>query len=214
MTTGFDFDAVHIDRGALLSQADLDGLEEPYLRFKITEAGVSPRAIPGHPKAVYTATSNEHNQRGMISEDKDDRTAQVDKRMRKLAAARTEMAGPSWYGPADAEITCMCWGTTIGPLREAVDRFNAPPSLGGHGGSANILHFSELWPLPIDAVNEALERAGRLISVEVNATAQLATLIRAQTGRAVDGTLLRYDGRAFTPEYILRMLGIRDRLGR
>jgi 2-oxoglutarate ferredoxin oxidoreductase subunit alpha len=199
----FDFEAVRIDRGELLSEADLDALQEPYLRYKITASGVSPRAIPGHPKAVYTATSNEHIESGMITEEMSDRTAQVDKRMRKQAVAMAEMAAPAWYGPADAEITCMCWGTTIGPLSEAVDRFNAEG-----GRSANVLHFSELWPLPADAVNEALDRAGRLISVEVNATAQLATLIRAQTGRAVDGTILRYDGRAFTPEYIL------DRLGR
>jgi 2-oxoglutarate/2-oxoacid ferredoxin oxidoreductase subunit alpha len=197
----FDFDAVHIDRGALLSEADLDAMQEPYRRFKITESGISPRAIPGHPKAVYTAASNEHNERGTISEEPDVRTSQVDKRMRKLVAATAEMAAPAWYGPSGAEITCVCWGTTIGPLCEAVDRFNAA------GGSANVLHFQDLWPLPADAVNEALDRAGRLIAVEVNATAQLATLIRAQTGRSMDGTLLRYDGRPFTPEYILERLG-------
>jgi 2-oxoglutarate ferredoxin oxidoreductase subunit alpha len=216
----FDFDAVSIDRGALLSKADLDALEEPYLRFKITESGVSPRAIPGHPKAVYTSTSNEHNERGMISEEPADRVAQVDKRMRKLDAAVGEIAAPAWYGPAEAELTCVCWGTTVGPLREAVERYNAARRRAGAGGSANVLHFTELWPFPTDAVNEALDRAGKLVAVEVNATAQLATLIRAQTGRAMDDTLLRYDGRAFTPEYILRMLdirrmlGIRDRLGR
>jgi 2-oxoglutarate ferredoxin oxidoreductase subunit alpha len=204
----FDFDAVTVDRGALLTEADLDALEEPYQRFKITESGISPRAIPGHPNAVYTATSNEHNESGMISEDKGDRIAQVDKRMRKLDTALSEIAPPAWYGPSEADTTCICWGTTIGPLREAVDRFNSA------GGSANVLHFSELWPFPTDAVNEALDRAGRLVAVEVNATAQLASLIRAQTGRSVDDTLLRYDGRAFTPEYILRMLGTRDRLGR
>jgi 2-oxoglutarate ferredoxin oxidoreductase subunit alpha len=70
-----------------------------------------------------------------------------------------------------------------------------------------VLHFQDLWPFPTAAVNAALDRAGRVVAVEVNATAQLATLIRAQTGRSVDGTLLRYDGRAFTPEYILDRLG-------
>ena len=48
-----------------------------------------------------------------------------------------------------------------------------------------------------------MDRANRLISVEVNATGQMATLICSQTGRAMDGSILRYDGRAFTPEYIL-----------
>ena len=196
-----DFDEVGIDRGALLSQADLDALQEPYLRFQITESGVSPRAIPGHPNAVFTTTSNEHDERGTISEEPADRIAQVEKRMRKLVTAAAEMDTPTLYGPAQAETTYVCWGTTLGPLFEAVDQLNAAET------SANVLHLTDLWPFPADAVREALERAKRVVSVEVNATAQLATLIRAQTGRAVDDTLLRYDGRAFTPGYILERLG-------
>jgi 2-oxoglutarate ferredoxin oxidoreductase subunit alpha len=196
-----DFHAVEIDRGALLDEAELDALGEPYRRFQITESGVSPRAIPGHPKAVYVATSNEHDERGAITEEPVMRTAQVDKRMRKMTSATGEMSAPTLYGPPEADITCVCWGTTYGPLREAVDRLNA-----GGGTQANMLHMIDLWPFPGGAVNEALERAQRFVAVEVNATAQLATLIRAQTGRAVDDTLLRYDGRAFTPEYILERL--------
>ena len=42
-----DFDAVEIDRGALLSEADLEAQSDPYLRFRITESGISPRALPG-----------------------------------------------------------------------------------------------------------------------------------------------------------------------
>ena len=121
--------------------------------------------------------------------------------MRKLVTAAAEMDTPTLYGPAQAETTYVCWGTTLGPLFEAVDQLNAAET------SANVLHLTDLWPFPADAVREALERAKRVVSVEVNATAQLATLIRAQTGRAVDDTLLRYDGRAFTPGYILERLG-------
>jgi 2-oxoglutarate/2-oxoacid ferredoxin oxidoreductase subunit alpha len=73
-------------------------------------------------------------------------------------------------------------------------------------GSANLLHLSELWPFPVKAVSDAIEKARRLVAVEVNATGQLATLIRAQTGRAMD-MILRYDGRPFTPEYIIEHTG-------
>ncbi|HUT18207.1 MAG TPA: 2-oxoacid:acceptor oxidoreductase subunit alpha, partial [Anaerolineae bacterium] len=59
-----DFGAVEIDRGALLSQAELDALEAPYQRFRITPSGVSPRATPGHPNAVWVSSSNEHDERG------------------------------------------------------------------------------------------------------------------------------------------------------
>jgi 2-oxoglutarate ferredoxin oxidoreductase subunit alpha len=41
-----------------------------------------------------------------------------------------------------------------------------------------------------------------LISVEENATGQLAALVREHGGR-VDGTILKYDGRPFTPDELL-----------
>ena len=196
-----DFDSVEIDRGALLSTSDLDALEEPYLRFKITPSGISPRAVPGHPNGVFLSSSNEHDESGSISEDMAMRIAQVDKRARKMTGMAAEIAPPVLSGPPIAETTYICWGSTYGPLSEAVDRMNA-----AQAGSANVLHLSELWPFPVEAISAATEKAKRLVAVEVNATGQLATLIRAQTGRAMD-KILRYDGRPFTPEYIIEHTG-------
>jgi 2-oxoglutarate ferredoxin oxidoreductase subunit alpha len=189
---------VEIERGALLSEADLDALEEEYRRYRVTDSGISPRAVPGHPKAVYVASGNEHDERGSISEEPETRQAQVEKRQRKLGGMAGEMSAPRRYGPSEAEVTFVCWGSTVGPLREAVDRLNAE-----RAGWANFLHFVDLWPFPTEAVTAALEPARRVVAVENNATAQLATLMRAHTGRAMDGKILRYDGRSFTPEYIL-----------
>jgi 2-oxoglutarate ferredoxin oxidoreductase subunit alpha len=112
------------------------------------------------------------------------------------------VAGPTRYGPDEADTTFLCWGSTYGPLREAVDRLNAA------GQPVNMLHLADLWPLPVDALRAAWAQARRVIAVEGNATAQLATLIRSQTSLAVDGTILRYDGRPFTPEYIIRGSGL------
>jgi 2-oxoglutarate ferredoxin oxidoreductase subunit alpha len=179
----------------------LDAQEEEYLRFRITDSGVSPRALPGHPKAVYVASSNEHWESGAIAEDPAMREAQVDKRQRKLVGMTADVSGPSYYGPLEADVTFVCWGSTYGPLREAVDRLNAQSE-----GKANLLHFVDLWPFPAEAATAALETVRRAIVVEVNATAQLATLIQANTGRSMDGRILKYDGRAFTPEYILTCL--------
>jgi len=176
----------------------LDALEEEYLRYRITDSGVSSRATPGHPKAVYVANGNEHDESGAISEEQEMRRAQVEKRQRKLIGMAGEMSGPRRYGPQEAERTFVSWGSTYGPLREAVERMNA-----NRAGQANLLHFTDLWPFPTEAATAALASAQKLIAVEGNATAQLATLIRANTGPAVDDTILRYDGRAFTPEYIL-----------
>jgi 2-oxoglutarate ferredoxin oxidoreductase subunit alpha len=193
-----DLDEIHIDRGALLTREELNALEEPYRRYRITESGISPRAVPGHPNAVWVSTANEHDEYGAISEDAANRTAQVDKRTRKMEGADREMEGPSWYGPEEAEATFLCWGSTYGPLREAVDRLN-----GERPGRANMLHFNALEPFPLEATAAALEHTKRTIVVEGNSTGQMETLLRARTGRPADGAIRKYDGRSFTPEYIV-----------
>jgi 2-oxoglutarate ferredoxin oxidoreductase subunit alpha len=221
----FDFEAVEIERGELLSEAELDALGGEYLRYRITDpstglrtgSGVSPRAVPGHPKAVYVAAGNEHDESGAITEEPEMRRAQVEKRQGKLVGMAGEISGPLRYGPPEAEVTFVSWGSTYGPLREAVDRLNGgrPPSVppkgrGEERGRANMLHFVDLWPFPSEAVTAALESARRVVSIEVNATGQLATLIRSQTGREMDGTILKYDGHAFTPDYIVGLFGAED----
>ena len=193
-----NFDEVHIDRGALLMEGELDALTEPYKRYRITESGISPRAAPGHANAVWVSTANEHDEYGAISEDAANRTAQVNKRSRKMAEAHRELEGPSWYGPEQADLTFLCWGSTYGPLREAVDRLN-----GQRPGQANMLHFNALHPFPLEPTETALERTRRTVMVEGNSTGQMELLLRAHTGRSVDGAIRKYDGRAFTPQYIL-----------
>ena len=200
-TGALDFDEVHIDRGALMAKEELDALVEPYRRYRVTQSGISPRAVPGHPNAVWVSTANEHDEYGAISEDAANRTAQVDKRTRKMKGAIREIEGPSWYGPQQAELTFLCWGSTYGPLREAVDRINEKQP-----GRANMLHFHALHPFPLEATQAALAQVKRKVTVEGNSTGQLETLLRARTGRSVDGAILKYDGRSFTPEYILAHL--------
>jgi 2-oxoglutarate ferredoxin oxidoreductase subunit alpha len=196
-----DFDKVTIDRGDLLTREDLDTLTEPYLRYKITESGVSPRALPGHPNAVYVSTGDEHDERGAISEDVANRTAQVDKRQRKLEGMAQEMPEPTQYGPEGAEVTLLCWGSSYGPVREAVDRLNAE-----RPGQATMLHYTGLHPFPSQATVQLLAKTKRTVVVEGNATGQFETLLRARTGLSVDGAIRKYDGRAFTPEHIIREL--------
>ncbi len=195
--TALDFEAVTIERGALLSDADLDALEGEYKRHAFTESGISPRAIPGHPRAVFAVTSDEHDEYGHIEEDAANRTRMMDKRMRKLTAAAEEIRPPLRYGPAQAEVTFIGWGSTYGPLREVVDILNAD------GSQANLLHIVDVWPFPTDPVTQALEAAKKTVVVENNYTGQMAELIRMATGHQVSGCVLKYDGRPFSPEYIL-----------
>jgi 2-oxoglutarate ferredoxin oxidoreductase subunit alpha len=192
-----DFTQVDIDRGQTVEAGEL-AVTDGYRRYEFSDDGVSPRAVPGTPQAVYSISSDEHDEAGHITEDAENRVRMMQKRMRKLETAKREMRAPTLYGPEDAEITLACWGSTYGACREAVDRLNA------YRPRANLISFADVWPLPERRVAEALRWSHKLIVVEGNYTSELAQLLRLATGIVPDATINRYDGRPFTPEYILR----------
>ncbi len=195
-----DVNDVTVDRGKILTQKDLAGMDG-YKRHAFTESGISPRALPGTPGVVVATDSDEHDEEGHLTEDTGIRTRMVQKRMKKLDGLRREIAPPRVYGKEGAETLLVGWGSTCGAIREAVDTINAD------GGSAGMMHISELWPFPAEYVIQAMEKAEKCFVVENNATGQLAHIIRAETGRAVTGNILRYDGLPFSPEYIREGLG-------
>jgi 2-oxoglutarate ferredoxin oxidoreductase subunit alpha len=82
-----------------------------------------------------------------------------------------------------------------------VDKFNSQ-----NGDKANLLHFTDLWPLPVDKLTPHLEKVRRLVTVENNATGQFARLLRAYAGVEADQQISRFDGRPFSPEYVLNRL--------
>ena len=75
------------------------------------------------------------------------------------------------------------------------------------GRKTAALHFSQVWPLVPDQFLGRLEKAGQVVSIEGNATRQFARLIRRETGFEIKKSMLRYDGRAITPEYIAGQIG-------
>jgi len=192
----FNLDAVKIDRGELLSDEQLDALTEPYLRHKVTESGVSPRAVPGHPNAVIMTTSDEHYENGQAVEDVEPRVQQMDKRMRKLDLAAQDIRPPLLEGAPDADITLVGWGTTYGPIHEA------RLILESEGVKVNHLHYYDIWPFPAARTEEVLRNAKRVIDIENNFTGQMAQVIRMVTGIDIPEKLLKYDGRPFAGDEI------------
>ena len=192
----FDLGAVEIDRGELLTDEQLDALAEPYLRHKITDSGVSPRAVPGHPKAIVMTTSDEHYENGQAVEDPEPRIQQMDKRMRKLDLAAQDIRPPLLDGPEDADITLVGWGTTYGPIHEA------RLLLESEGLKVNHFHYHDMWPFPAARTEEVLANAKRVIDVENNYTGQLAQIIRMMTSINIEEKLLKYDGRPFAGDEI------------
>lgn len=195
----FDTSRITIERH-LLSDQELRTKHGDYRRYKFTPNGISPRALPGQEGVLVCADSDEHDEFGRIDESQENRIKMVDKRMKKLELLREEMNPPILYGPRDAKLTLIGWGSTYGPLAEAVDMLNED------GHPANLLHFNYIYPMPAENVKETLARSKKRICVENNYTGQFARLLHAETGIEVSDRILRYDGLPFTPMSIIAAL--------
>jgi 2-oxoglutarate ferredoxin oxidoreductase subunit alpha len=196
-----------IDRGELITAA-LEagggreaGDVEPYLRYKDTESGISPRAVPGVPGHIYVAASDEHDEDGVLISDVYTDTVRrkkmVDKRSRKMATVFEHLPAPKLEGRVDAEVTLVGWGSTWGALTEAVERLNRD------GISANHLQVKFLMPFHASEVSAILGKSRRVIVVENNQSGQFARHLRAETGIAAHGHIRKYDGEPFEPKHIV-----------
>lgn len=192
----FDLSKVEIERYVLAELTDA----RAYRRHEVTESGVSPRALPGMTPALVVTDSDEHTEDGHLTEDLSARTRQVDKRLRKGEGLAGEMRGPEVYGAEDAELTLVVWGSTYGPAREVVDRVPAEE------WPLRLVSFEDIWPFPVEAAMEVLDKSKRIVVVEGNATGQFERLLFSQTGIEADGHIRRYDGLPFTSGHILRAL--------
>ncbi len=195
----FDASKVTVERH-ILSDQDLRTKKEEYRRYKFTPVGISPRAIPGHEGVLVVADSDEHDEFGHINEDPDNRIKMNDKRMKKLELLRKEMPGPQVYGNKDASLTLVGWGSTYGPLKEVVDRLN------DDGRTVELVHFNHIHPLPAEASRKPLEKAKKIVCVENNSTGQFSSHLKLDAGINVTEQVLRYDGKPFSPEFIIAAL--------
>ncbi|APV43976.1 2-oxoglutarate ferredoxin oxidoreductase subunit alpha [Dehalogenimonas formicexedens] len=194
-----DLSKVVIDRGDILSDEEAEKAED-YRRYAFTKAGISPRAFPGQGKALVVADSDEHNERGHIVEAGEERVKMMDKRMRKNTGLAKEIEGPTIRRRENAKLNLIGWGSTAGAIAEAGGILETM------GVNASVVQFNELWPFPAEAVTKVLGGANKNIVIENNYTGQLEKLIRSETGIAADARIHKYDGRAFTAEYIVNAL--------
>jgi len=199
----FDVKSIAIARGKLLTPAQAKKLKA-YARYKLTDDGVSPRTLPGYLNTRFHTTGNEHDETGAITEDQDIRRAMVEKRMRKLETLAKELPQPVLTGPAHAAITLVGFGSTKGPILEAMEILNKKNI------QVNYLQITYLHPFPGATVQRILSSVKLPIIIENNYTAQLAGLIRQETCIAIEKKLLKYDGLPFSAmklaEYITRLV--------
>lgn len=198
-----DFD-VPIDRGELIaSNGHVPGPDEPaYKRYELTDSGISARAIPGVPGYVHVVATDEHDEEGGLISDEftnpHKRRAMHEKRMRKMNGILPLIEPPRIFGPAEADITLLGWGSTEGVIREAMEQLRDQERI-----LANNLQIKWLVPLHADAILEQLGAAKRVIIVENNYSGQFARYLRSETSFEAKGHIRKYDGEPFMPHHIV-----------
>src|SRR5262250_3163081 len=197
-----------IDRGELITangsgKGSAAGVSAngDYKRYRITESGISPRAIPGVPGHIHTVATDEHQEDGVLISDEFTnpikRRAMMEKRMRKVAGIEGAVPAPTLSGPRDAEVTLLGWGSTKGVLEEACEILNE------QGISANQLQIRWMVPLHGEAIMEILKDARHTIIVENNYSGQFARYLRSETSFVPNGHIRKYDGEPFMPHHIV-----------
>lgn len=224
-----NWNAVARDRGEYLgghiteADADAETADGAYLRYAITESGISPRAGFGHPGGVHAPSTDEHEEDAHITEESGVRVEMMRKRMRKMETAlANDLRGPTTYGDASANVTLLVWGSTLPAACEAAAILSAD------GIRAKVLHYTDLWPIsdkgapltlrampkPQALMDDSTgpDGSGVLVAVEQNYSGQMSLIHRMVTGRAPDFAVLKYDGRQISPREIAD--GVREGLHR
>ncbi|MBI4973825.1 2-oxoacid:acceptor oxidoreductase subunit alpha [Candidatus Roizmanbacteria bacterium] len=186
------------NRGKQITAVD----QSPYLRYRITDDGISPHLIPGAEGAYYQSNSYEHLEDGHTTEEALDRIHQVDKRARKTQTyLKSHFSPPKIYGDMDgAEIIFVAWGSTKGPVQEA------QRILQGKGIKTALLHFTHMFPMDKETVLPFFNKEKRYILVENNSTAQFGKLLRMELSVDLKETILKYDGRPISMEEIVNFI--------
>ncbi|MFP4346171.1 MAG: 2-oxoacid:acceptor oxidoreductase subunit alpha [Anaerolineales bacterium] len=155
-----------------------------YRRYRDTEDGISPMAVPGMEGGTYLAESLEHDEYGHPDQSPDTHERMMRKRAKKVEAARKRLA--EWkfaarrWGKAGAPFGIMGWGSTRGAVREAMEL------LAQDGIEIEALYPHTLLPMPDRAVSEFLRGKRAILVPELNFSSQFARMVEHRYYRQLD----------------------------
>src|SRR5713226_9830767 len=107
--------------------------------------GVTPHVAPGTRilSGQYPiVTGLEHDALGPPTGSPKLHMQMVARRRKKLQALGASLPTPKVYGPPEGNVLLVGWGSTRGPIQEAVDRARS------QGDSVSSLHLKHINPLP------------------------------------------------------------------
>jgi 2-oxoglutarate/2-oxoacid ferredoxin oxidoreductase subunit alpha len=173
-------------------------LDKPFARYADTESGISPMSIPGMKGGQYVAEGLEHSPEGHPAYTPEIHTENMHKRAKKIRAAAldaTPMGMVETFGDKNAPVAILGWGSTIGPVREAVDRAHEA------GLKVAVMYTKMIFPLPRKEIDAFIKNKQAIIVPEMNYTGQFARMIQAEFWREVR-SLTKYGGVPFSSKEI------------
>ncbi len=143
-----------------------------YQRYKLTESGISPRAIPGMEGFIYTSTGLEHAENGKPEYSADTHTIMSEKRHRKINNALADMPKPEEFSKDDSlDLGVVTWGSSAGAALEAT--LNAQSK----GLKVGMLKVTSIFPYHADDIRSFMDRCKDILIPELNFSGQFANLI-------------------------------------
>ncbi|MEI6561350.1 MAG: 2-oxoacid:acceptor oxidoreductase subunit alpha [Verrucomicrobiota bacterium] len=172
---------------------------KPYPLDRITQHAPPGSRMLGGKYPVVTGL--EHDETGHPSASARLHTGMTAKRREKLQKLAQELPVPEIYGDPKSETLLVGWGSTFGPIREAVDRARA------RGESLAAVHLRCVHPLP-NGLEALFERFKDIVTVELNdegvyGYGQLASILRARYCNPKIRSLTKTDGLSFLVKEIL-----------
>jgi 2-oxoglutarate ferredoxin oxidoreductase subunit alpha len=165
---------------------------DEYRRYKITEDGISPWAVPGTKNAMNLVTGNERNEWGRVTTEPEMRVKMVDKRRRKIESVKSQLPTAVEWGDSDSPVGIIGVGILGGVMSEAITR------MAEHGYHFHCHRPRTLWPVLQDTI-DFVNTHERVYVVEQSEGAQLASLIKSAGARAENMvSILKYDGLQFS----------------
>lgn len=161
---------------------------DSYQRYASTDDGVSPMTVPGMEHGTYQTNGLEHDESGSPSSMFVVHERMNAKRYRKLEAMARKYPLFERFGVSDPELGILCWGSSAGPVREAVERMN---SLGA-GVAAFVPRI--LAPLPAAELNAFLYACSRVLIVETSFAGQFHRYLRSLVDLPRDTRVLARSG--------------------
>jgi 2-oxoglutarate ferredoxin oxidoreductase subunit alpha len=169
-----------------------------------TADGTVPRVVPGTRilSGKYPiATGLEHDELGHPTGSPKLHMQMTAKRRKKMQALGASLPVPKIHGPSEGNVLLVGWGSTEGPIREAVDRARAA------GDSVSSIHLRHVSPLP-NGLENIFSGFHHILVVEMNdegiyGTGQLGSILRARYANANIRGINKTDGLTWKVKEIL-----------